>query len=156
MKYSKTQTGWLAIAIFGFILIQITSSYVLLIQKGNDPSNSLLFFIPILIFCFLNFYQLRIGVDEEKIHVTYGIGLIRIKISPDRVNYVKLIETPWYAGFGIRFMYRGMLYNIQGRKAVEVGYQKRGKSKVLFLGTADQEALKRCIETTFAGQTVYE
>ncbi|NBA88705.1 hypothetical protein GVN16_23225 [Emticicia sp. CRIBPO] len=156
MKYNRTQTGWLVIAIFGFILIRMITSYVLLMQEGKGPSDPLLFFIPFFGFCFLNFYQLTIAVDEKKIYVIYGIGLIRIKISPDRVNYVKSTETPWYAGFGIRFLYRGMLYNIQGRKAVEVGYQKGGKNKVVFLGTADQEALKRCIETTFTGPAVYE
>jgi len=66
--------------------------------------------------------------------------LIRIKILPESLQYVRP-APPWYAG---------ILFNIQGRKAVKNGLKKGGESEVVFLGTDHVDGLKRSIETAFA------
>jgi len=94
MKYSKTQTGWFFIVIFAFILIGMVISYSLEIEDGKDPFNQLLFLILFLGFCILNFYQLRIVVNQDCFYIIYGIGLIRIKILPESLQYVKAVLSP--------------------------------------------------------------
>ncbi|WP_159038497.1 hypothetical protein [Brumimicrobium mesophilum] len=52
-------------------------------------------------------------------------------------------------GLGIRFTAQGMLYNIQGLKAVKIKYISNGKSKSVMIGTAEPEILKEALEKHF-------
>ena len=146
MKYESTQTGWFFIILMSAIVAIITFSYYL--QLGNNPLPEnvfrLLLFVFILIL--INFYKLKIRVDETGINILYGIGLIHIKIQPDSVESVQTVKTPWLYGFGIRFTFNGMLYNIQGRDAVRIYYFQDGKSKKVTIGSKEPEKLKAFLE----------
>ncbi len=150
MKYEKTQTGWLLIAIISLVMMSLTIGY--LTKLGTNPLSLMGYVIlmAILIFVLLMFYKLKIRVDDLGIHVIYGFGLIHIKINPEKVNQVKIVKTPWYYGFGIRFIGRGMLYNIQGPHAVEIAYSKgTSKGKTVLIGSDDTIALKDAIEKRY-------
>ena len=99
----------------------------------------------VFILVLLTFYKLTIRVDHLGIHILYGIGLVHIKISPERINWVKVIKTPWYYGYGIRLTEKGMLYNIQGKTAVEISYFKK-TNKTVQIGSNDASGLKHFIE----------
>lgn len=120
-------------------------------QWGNNP----LPFVPFLlltglfiIICSL-FYKLKIEVDESTLRLTYGIGLIRIKFKIDELKYIEIIKTPWYYGLGIRITPKGMLYNIQGSKAVNIKYIRNGRNKSVMIGTPEPEQLKKALEDNF-------
>lgn len=148
MKYEKTQTGWLMIVIFSLIIIQLTLAY--LYQLGDKPLPLGVFIALALLFIvlLLCFYQLKIRVDQYGIHVIYGIGLIHIKINPQKIYNVSVIKTPWYYGLGIRFTGKGMLYNIQGLNAIEISYLD-GKQKTALVGSNEPELLKAFIEKEY-------
>lgn len=149
MKYEKVQTGWFMIIIFSLIIVCLTISYLM---KIGDNSLPTIVFIPMIvsfIIFFLIFYRLKIRVDDSGIHIIYGIGLIHIKIKPEKVNQVGVVKTPLYYGLGIRITEKGMLYNIQGRDAVQVSYFK-GKDKTVLIGSNDAIALKDFIEEKYS------
>lgn len=81
--------------------------------------------------------------------MSYGIGLIRIRFKIDKLEATQIIKTPWYYGLGIRVTPKGMLYNIQGSKAVEIKYLGNGKSKSVMIGTAEPELLVKALEDNF-------
>jgi hypothetical protein len=146
MHYKKTQIGWIIIAIFVAILFILYFAHQN--QWGNDP-------LPFVVFVFLEivftitlllFYKLTIELKDSELTLTYGIGLIRIKFRMAELEEVQITKTSWYHGLGIRFTPTGMLYNIQGMKAVKIKYHRKGKSKWVLVGTAEPNALKQVLE----------
>ncbi|WP_353134131.1 hypothetical protein [Pseudopedobacter sp.] len=149
MKYESNQTGWLFIILISATVIVITFSYYL--QLGDNPlsMNSLRLALFVFILILINFYKLKIRVDDTGINILYGIGLIHIKIQPDAMVSVQTVKTSWLSGFGIRITFNGMLYNIQGRDAVRINYFQDGKSKTLTIGSKEPDKLKVFLERKY-------
>lgn len=149
MKYESNQTGWFFITIILAVLIVVTTGYYY--QLGNNPLPTnvfqLLLFVFILIL--INFYKLKIRVDDTGINILYGIGLIHIKLQPGSITSVQTVKTSWLYGFGIRITLKGMLYNIQGRDAVRISYVEDGKSKTVTIGSEDPDKLKTFLEKKY-------
>lgn len=144
MKYQKTQIGWFMIILFLFFIAHLT--YVYLQQSGNNPLPFGAYIVLFIAFIgiLLCFYKLQVKIDDLGIQVIFGIGLIHIRIKPEKVYHVRVVNTPWYYGLGIRFTSKGMLYNIQGSSAVEINYLD-GKNKTVLIGSNDSHALKNFI-----------
>ncbi len=146
MKYENIQTGWFFIVVMLLIMVPITVGYYY--QLGDNPLPANVFQLLIFIFSLvaLNFYRLKIKIDETGINLLYGIGLIHININPDSVEHIKVVKTSWLAGFGIRITLKGMLYNIQSRDAVEMMYIQGGKTKTVTIGCPNPEKLKAVLQ----------
>lgn len=149
MKYERTQMGWWMIVLFSLIIIHLSLDYFL--KFGGKPLSlsAYLVLLFVFIFVFSIFYKLKIVVDRSMIHIVYGIGLVHLKIRPEMIHRVKVVKVPWIYGWGIRFTRKGMLYNIQGRMAVEMSYRRNGKEKIVLIGSDDPESLKDFIEKTY-------
>ncbi len=148
MKYQSTQIGWLMIIVFSLAIAHTTLSYLL--EFGDNPLPFSVYAILLLVFIavLLVFYKLKIVVDELKINVIYGVGLVHFKIKPEAIHSIKVVKVPWMYGLGIRYTSKGMLYNIQGRNAVEISYWD-GKEKTVLIGCKDPLELKGFIEKVF-------
>ncbi len=148
MIYEKSQIGWALVVIFTLIIINITVAY--LKQYGNNPLAFNAFIVLVVLFstALLTFYKLTIRVDQAGVHVIYGMGLVHIKINPEKVLDVRVVKSPWYHGLGIRFTPAGMLYNIHGLTAVRLTYFK-GKTKRVTIGSNDPENLKKVLEDKY-------
>ena len=92
------------------------------------------------------FYKLTVELSDSTLKLTYGIGLIRIKFKIDELLQTNIIRTPWYYGLGIRITPKGMLYNIQGLKAIKIDYTSSGKRKSVMIGTPEPDQLKKALE----------
>ena len=149
VDYKKTQIGWIAIALLSAIIILLFCSYTF--QWGNPPSFKKLIYLSIfLLVCILLFFKLTIKLKNSILKIIFGVGLIRFNINIDKLISVRLIELPWYYGIGIKKTSEGMLFNIQGKTAVEVKYiNKKGGSKSVTVGTADPEELRKVLESRF-------
>ena len=146
--YRKSQISWLMIVVFSLILGIISVSYF--VQAGRNPLDEVSFsvlagFLLLLLLCF---YKLTIVVDNRRIQIIYGIGIIRISIRPEALRTVEIVKTSMLAGWGIRITADGMLYNIQGRQAVRMQYGKE-KLKTVRIGTAQPQALSEAITAAF-------
>ena len=150
MNYKESQTGWLLIGIFAVAILFHCLAYIN--QWGNNPMPIAIFLsmLALFIFILLLFYKLTLKIEDEGIKVIYGIGLIRITLRIDLLHHAEVIRTPWYYGLGIRFTPKGMLYNIQSRRAVRLDYQSGKKRKTVMLGTTQPEQLKKFLERRFA------
>lgn len=149
MNYKKSQIGWIVILVFGLIVIFINVAQV------NQGENTTLPFVVFRVFAFLFvvigllFYKLTVELSGAILKLTYGIGLIRIKFQIDALEQTEVIKTPWYWGLGIRMTPNGMLYNIQGSKAVKIEYISKGEQKSVMVGTPEPEQLKKALDNTF-------
>jgi hypothetical protein len=143
--YSKFQFGWLLPVIF--IPFLVFSYLAYRYQWGNNPMNlgSYIVLQIILVGCVLLFFGMRVTVDETKIKVSFGIGLISKTVKLAEIKSVEVVRNPWYFGWGIKIIPNGMLYNISGRDAVELKF--KNSKKIFRIGTANPQDLKNAIET---------
>lgn len=150
MNYKETQYGWFVIVVFLIIIVSMFFAY--LEQWGTHPIPKTPFLIMegLFISLFALFYKMTISIEEGVIRIIYGIGLIRIKIKPERVSDVEVLKIPWYWGAGIRITPYGWLYSLNGFKTVKIGFQKDGINKTILLGTPDPERLKTAIKHHFS------
>jgi len=59
------------------------------------------------------------------------------------------LVSPWYWGLGIRITPKGMLYNIQSRKALALRYVYQGKEKEILIGSKDRSQLETLLKANF-------
>jgi len=148
MKYKRSQIGWVAIAIFTSVILFLYCVYAY--QWGNNPLPLIpfLLFSGLFVFICSMFYKLTVELDGSILKLIYGIGLIRIKFKIDELIRTEIIKSPWYS-LGIRITPKGMLYNIQGSKAVNIEYISLGKSKSVMIGTPEPERLIKALDESF-------
>ncbi|MBC2838582.1 hypothetical protein [Robiginitalea sp. SC105] len=146
MNYRSSQMGWVLPLLLAPVIVFLALAYAY--QWGDRPLPLVPFLILLGIFAItlLLFYKLTLELHGNVLHVVYGVGLIRIRIEMDELLETKVIRTPWYYGLGIRVTPRGMLYNIQGTRAVQIDYIRDGKRKTVMVGTADPEGLSRALK----------
>lgn len=149
MDYEETQYGWFIIVVLSVFIVSIFFSYSE--QWGTHPIPKTPFLIMEGLFILLLslFYKMVVLVEEGVIRIIYGIGLIRIKIKPERIDEVKVFKVPWYWGTGIRITPKGWLYSLNGFKAVIIKYRTKEKEKTTLIGTPDPEQLKTALEHHF-------
>ncbi len=153
MDYEETQYGFFVIIVFVLIIIFMFLAYSG--QWGTRPITKVPFLIMsgFFIFILVLFYKLNIKIKENQIKITYGIGLIRIRIRPEKVFDLETFRVPWYWGMGIRLTPKGWLYSLNSFKAVIIKYGIKGKIKKILIGTPDPEQLKSAIEHYFSSIT---
>ncbi len=150
MNYEETQYGF--VFIIGFVLAGILMIFAYVYKWGNNPISQIPFMILSGVFAVILalFYKLEVRIENRKILIIYGIGLIRIKIEPDRYYNSEEFKVPWYYGLGIRITPGGMLYNLRGDRAVIIELQTKGVKKTIIIGTADPKRLKIFLNRHFA------
>ena len=88
---------------------------------------------------------MRTSVDNEKIRISYGIGLIKKTIDIHNIERIEIVRNKWYYGLGIRIIKNGWLYNIQGLNAIEL--KLKNSKSIIRIGTVDNKKLKKEIES---------
>jgi hypothetical protein len=133
--------------------VQILLSIVFIMQAGTKPMTFIPFLISNVTFVliYLLFYGMTTTVDDERIIITYGIGLIRKTITLSEVKSVRVATSPWYYGWGIRFIPNGMLYNINGLDGVELTLSNR--AGIIRIGSSDSNALRNTISNSIGSKS---
>jgi hypothetical protein len=134
--YRHTQVGWVIMAVMALV-----SAFVLTrLRADRIPTAPLLVVLAIVA---LVFASLTVEVDREAIRLRFGVGLVRKRIPLAEVRSWREVRNPWYAGWGIRLVPGGMLWNVSGLDAVELDL---GTGRRFRIGTDQPAALSRAIE----------
>ena len=88
------------------------------------------------------FYKLTIAINEETLCASFGIGMIRKRVSVAEIVACEPIRIRWWYGWGIHLTPYGWLYNVSGLDAVAISLQDRRK---FALGTDDPHGLTTAI-----------
>ncbi|MCA6470883.1 MAG: hypothetical protein IM571_09290 [Chitinophagaceae bacterium] len=83
-------------------------------------------------------------IDSKSITISFCIGLIKKKILLDNIVAVRVVQNPWFWGWGIRMIPNGTLYNISGVKGIELKF--KNTDKIIRIGSKDPETLKSEID----------
>ncbi len=145
MRYESTQYGRIINGLFSAAILLMTVAYLLHWGSRPLPLVPYLVLTGVLLLILLLFYKLTIRVEHSIVHLIYGIGLIHLKLPRRKIMGLRCVTNPGYYGLGIRIIPGGMLYNIEGRNAVEIRYDPAGKD-IVRIGCKDCAGLLRAIE----------
>ena len=136
MEYRNTQIGISLLMIFAAVI------GLLIIAAYYQPRETIWPVLLLLGVISLLFSTLNIQVDDKLVKWSFGPYFWRNTIAINQIQSVKVIETKWYQGLGIRLISTGWLYNVSGLKAVAITL-KNGKT--VSLGSNEPEDLLNAI-----------
>jgi hypothetical protein len=136
--YRHTQPGWVLLAVLGAIF-----AFLAVDLHGRGIP---FVWLPLAILgaVLLLFGALTVEVDRERVRAVFGIGLIRRTVPLSEVVAFQPVRNPWIAGWGIRVIRGGTLWNVSGLDAVELALRS---GRFFRIGTDEPEALTRAFET---------
>jgi hypothetical protein len=110
---------------------------------GSSPHReSLLVVSVVLLITLALFYKLTITINEETLCASFGIGMIRKRVSVAEIAACGRIRIRWWYGWGIHLTPSGWLYNVSGLDAVVITLSNGRK---LALGSDDPQGLADAI-----------
>lgn len=131
MKEIKfTQPGTFSVALLLPILI---FTVVMLILHGFDETPVaivLIFVIITFVICLLAFYSLTISVSDSRVGFSMGTGMIKKYYPVEEIESCRPVSNPPFYGIGIHWTPDGWLYNVSGRKAIELTFKNRKKIRI--------------------------
>ena len=137
-KYEHRQTGYVLLGALGAAVLLL--AYLTAITNFNLGALLLLAFM---ILCLISFATLTVRVNEQELHIQFGMGLIRKRFELRDVQTIRAVHNPWYYGWGIHLIPGGWLYNVSGWDAVELQMKDGSKFRI---GTDDVQGLINGIE----------
>jgi hypothetical protein len=143
MTYTHRQFGWMTggVPLAGALSVAV----VIAINADIRVAYGV---VGIGVLIALLFGWLTVRVDESSVRVAFGLGLIRKRIPVREIRSARIVTTPWYAGWGIRLVAGGWLYNVAGRQAVELNHSGGGRTLV---GSDDPTGLLAAIRARGVG-----
>ncbi len=144
MPYRHTQIGWAMIVLLGGILVFMGW---FTFTSGGFASIVGEAVAGLLLICLVLFISQTVTVDDERIQLRMGPGLIRRTVPLEEVQAVDRIRLPWWAvGYGIRMSLGGtrQLWRVSGSEAVDL--QLSGARRLL-ITTDEPDALAAVIRS---------
>ena len=118
MTYRHTQIGWAMILILGVVILLLawTASW-----SGGQPIVFAV--LGLMVVCLILFISQTVVVDEMRLEVRVGPGLIRRRVDLADIESVERLRLPWWAvTYGIRMSLDGrrQLWRVSGSDAVDL------------------------------------
>lgn len=140
--YVEEQVGWIPVILSAVLILFFSLVYFNRWGTNPIPLVGYVVITFILLSFLILFYRLRLEIDQQSIHIIFGIGIVHIRIEFDEILEVNAAKTSWYQGLGIRITSEGMLYNIHGSGSVKILYSKSRNKHTIQLGSANPNSLK--------------
>jgi hypothetical protein len=142
-EFRTTQTGWLVIVVVGIIAAGTASRAIV---SGADNSLWIVVFILVLVLLF--FYRLTVTVNDREVKFKMGIGWFGRTYLLSDISSCRPVTNQCVLGWGIRFWFTFILYNVSGIKAIELTF--RDNSLRVRIGTKEPERLAEEINKKLA------
>ncbi|MGB0937660.1 MAG: hypothetical protein ACPGTQ_09380 [Colwellia sp.] len=138
MHYQNKQMATALLFVMGTVVL-----FVSLMSAGKDDEVvwPVIFILGCISFLF---HSLNIRVSASEINWSFGPGFWKKSIKLANIESVKIINTKWYYGLGIRYIPSGWLYTVSGTKAVQLNLKDGSK---INLGTNEPESLVEAIKS---------
>jgi len=139
-QYQHTQVGYAMILalVVAAVLIGMGSTF------QPPPAQEISFAISILLLITIPiFYKLTITIDNKALRASFGVGIVRKRVSIGEIAGCEPIQIRWWHGWGIHLTPYGWLYNVSGLDAVAI---KLRSGRKLAFGTDDPQGLAAAIQ----------
>jgi hypothetical protein len=95
------------------------------------------------------FSTLTVVVDYRAVRLWFGFGSLRREVMLADVSVARKVRNHWYAGWGVRVIPGGRLYNVGGLDAVEL---EMDNGRVVRVGTDQPDALLAAVKAALEGE----
>lgn len=136
--YQTTQFSLLLTVIFGLLLIYSTMVMI----ASRFSVLSVLVFVLLLV-CLLTFTTLTLDINEERLDVRFGPGLLHRAYPLKDICDVRIVNLAQYNIFRQIWNVPGWLYNLKTLDAVELEMRN---GALLWIGTDQPTQLAKSIE----------
>jgi hypothetical protein len=137
-RYRHTQIGWtLIVLVVAVVLAELT------IVAFSAPQGTLALalsgaLVAVVAVMLALFSTLTVVVDAAKVRLWFGFGWLRREVMLADVTAARRVRNHWYAGWGVRIIPGGRLYNVGGLDAVEL---ELDSGRVVRVGSDEPEKL---------------
>jgi len=142
-RYRHTQTAWmLIVVIVAVVLAELT---IVTFSASQDTVSLALSgaVVAIAAVMLALFSTLTVVVDDRTVRLWFGLGSLRREVMLDEVTAARRVRNSWHAGWGVRAIPGGRLYNVGGRDAVELTLDD---GRVVRVGTDQPDALLAAVK----------
>jgi hypothetical protein len=145
-EYSNTQIGWVIIVCIGAAIV----GTVAIALYTRESVWVIPLVLVVLAFALVNFCTLTVRVDDERLRLHFGPGLIRKSFRLSDIMSSSVVTNPWYAGWGIRAGPDGWLFNVSGIRAVEIQMKDSTRYRI---GSDEAERLDAHLKLRLGGSS---
>lgn len=142
---SFTQRGTLFLWIFIPIIIFNCIRFYYHYQFGNTDLTQDGILMITLSVVLLMMYKITITISATSLGMSMGIGFIRKRYRLKDIKSITPVTNSLLTGWGIRYIPGGWLYNVSGRKAIEIRFHN--SPKVIRIGTDKPEEVCEVVKT---------
>jgi len=141
--YRHMQVGWtLIVLVVAVVLAELT------IVAFGAPQRTLALalsgaLVAVVAVMLALFSTLTVAVDDRAVRLWFGLGSLRREVMLADVTSARMVRNHWYAGWGVRIIPRGRLYNVGGLDAVEL---QMDNGRVVRVGTDQPDALLAAVD----------
>ena len=148
-SYSHTQFGTVVLLSLAAAAIIMVASFALTTGSsggiGAMPVPALAIVglvLVILLATAVVFAQLNVRVGNGEVSWRFGLGMLEHRIPISDIVSATVVTNPILAGYGVRWLPSGWLYNVSGTKAVELVMRDGRRVRI---GSDEPEALAQAI-----------
>lgn len=120
--YLHTQISITLLALYSVVILVFGYLYIWSNYQPIFLISLIIMFIVMALFA-----TLTVMVDERRVSIKLGIGLIQKHFTLKDIESYQMVSNPWYYGWGIRYTSRGWLFAVSRFSAIEL-LMKNGKS----------------------------
>lgn len=136
--YRHRQMGVVA-GVCLLIGLAVTGTAALLVGEVPTPVRIAVGTVAlILLACLVIFTSLVVEVNDERVWLGFGPGLVQRTFPLDTIRHAQAVRNPWYYGWGIRIIPGGWMWNVSGLDAVELELRNGRRFRI---GTDEPEEL---------------
>src|SRR5450759_4765809 len=150
-RYRHTQIGWtLIVLVVAVVLAELT------IVAFSSPPGTLALalsgaLVAVVAVMLALFSTITVVVDDRAVRLWFGLRSLRREVMLADVTAARKVRNHWYAGWGVRIIPRGRLYNVGGLDAVEL---EMDNGRVVRVGTDQPDALLAAVNAALDAQDV--
>jgi hypothetical protein len=149
-RYRHTQIAWtLIVLVVAVVLAEFT------IVTFSDPQGTLSLalsgaVVAVAAVMLALFSTLTVAVDDRAVRLWFGFGSLRREVVLADVRAARRVRNHWYAGWGVRVIPNGRLYNVGGLDSVEL---EMDDGRVVRVGTDQPDALLAAVQAALELET---
>jgi hypothetical protein len=147
IRFVQTGTTTIIILIVALIICMVLT----FVAAFESPVAGviMLFATITILFCLATFYRMTIGLNDERIFFSMGIGIVKKSYPLSTITSCKPVKSPLIYGIGIRMIPGGWLYSVSGFSAIELTFNNR--KSIIRIGTDKAEMIAAIINERIGG-----
>jgi len=142
-QYRHTQIGWTLIVLVAAAVVAEIVLVVVLDASGTLALSLSGALVAVLAVMLVLFSTLTVTVDGDAVRLAFGMQVLRREVALDEITAARRVRNAWYAGWGVRVIPNGRLYNVGGLDAVEL---ELDNGRVVRVGTDEPDSLLAAVQ----------